>query len=224
MRINGKWFFNEVLKNPSYLYEIDEQFVLFESNECEFKKMNYHTKGKRLEYVRDSSSSITYDAVNDSWTDEAYRTIDFGAAYQNVSDEFYTWLTANAVQLSKPISMTHPKGIRLLTKGKKCTEDIEVVPTFLESVSVSIKEQCGAEFTIFCTTCENGTLGRYLGFADNETVTISNVLKGSVLVVQCGLENNEWTIEGDYIRVDDQANINTLAIQVNGIVSIKNSK
>ena len=122
------------------------------------------------------------------------------------------------------IEMTKAKGVKLLTAGKKCTEDIEVVPTFLESVSVSILEQFGAEFTIICTTCDNGTLGDFWGFADNETVTISNVLKGSVLVVQCGLENSEWTIAGDYIRVDDQANINTLAIQVNGIVSIKNSK
>ena len=43
------------------------------------------------------STEIAYDVYYDNvWTDEAYRTVDFGEKDQLTSPEFYTWLCANA--------------------------------------------------------------------------------------------------------------------------------
>ena len=225
-KVNGKWYFNETL-NDIALLNVNTT-VSFLSNGTEYVALLItNMMGNRtLEYGKEGYNFATgrgldtaYDVT--AFTDEAYRTIDFGAAYQEVSDEFYTWLTANAVQLSKPIPMEHPKGIRLLTKGKKCTEDIEVVPTFLESVSVSITDLVGVEFTIICTTCDNGTLDGFLGYVDANTITIDNVLKGSILSINCGLENDLWKIDGDYKHISDY-DPNRLVIQVNGDLNISN--
>lgn len=135
MKINGKWYFNETIKmaDGANVFEIVSFEGYYGENPENFLSI-YIVKDDNgadtyIYYYTDTEQNEDCQVYQNGWL-ESNRTIDFGAAYQEVSDEFYNWLTANAKQISKPIPMEHPKGIRLLTKGKKCTEDIEVVPTF----------------------------------------------------------------------------------------------
>lgn len=177
MKINGKWYFNETLPVET---EGANQEVKFVSNRKEYDGIRryYGTKyGYTVEYnlPEDSPAVFRIDGDDVWWVNEAYRTIDFGAAYQEVSDEFYSWLTANAVQLSKPIPMTHPKGIKLLTKGKKCTEDIEVVPTFIETVEIKISDMAG----IF--TDDEATTFMLMSVVENGVVNVRKVAAGETV-------------------------------------------
>ena len=173
MKINGKWYFNE---HPVYNdnWTLDVSFV---SNGKNFDSIE-STDEKGLRYLLDLYVQTVYYWDMFAWDDDAYRTIDFGAAYQEVSDEFYTWLTANAVQLSKPIPMTHPTGILLLTAGKKCMEDIEVVPTFAAAETVKIDFNQLEDTDIFACVVENGEIKTKRISTDGTY----NVVKNSILV------------------------------------------
>lgn len=93
--ISGVWTFNETLKKrPEY------GAASFISNGIEYTGM---TEGLSvgayvLKYL--GATVNVYSYATNTWTDEIYRTVDFGTTSQTVSDEFYTWLTANAVQQS----------------------------------------------------------------------------------------------------------------------------
>lgn len=191
MKINGKWYFNEVLYlKGEFTQEING--VLGNDSSSVFTYLEYD-----LVWLYANNESV-YEDSSKTWENEAYRTIDFGAAYQEVSDEFYTWLTANAVQLSKPIPMTHPKGIRLLTKGKKCTEDIEVVPTFIETVTAEFYTT--AEY--YGTAVVNGViqpLNIQFDAGDDEILTVE-LLKGSILTI-IGVNAVPYTNDGQGDRI-----------------------
>ncbi len=47
-------------------------------------------------------SSVSVCSIGGNWRSEAYREIDFGETPQTVDDEFYAFLTANAVKLDLP--------------------------------------------------------------------------------------------------------------------------
>ena len=67
-----------------------------------------------------------YDNTDDpAWSDEAYRTIDFGTTEQTVSADFYNWLTANAIRKIQ-INITENGTVTLATAGKYCDRNIDV--------------------------------------------------------------------------------------------------
>ena len=204
MRINGKWYFNEVFpyEDAGMGHDVFHKinFISGGSEYDEIQVQYYNGLGANESVIlnynlwRDATiipikatESYSRNYGSGGWHDEAYRTIDFGAAHQEVSDDFYNWLTANAVQLSNPIPMTHPKGIRLLTKGKKCTEDIEVVPTFetIETVTIQLQNM-GADYIGQYTAFENGTVvtKEYSYCYDNATESINNVVVGSLFIAK----------------------------------------
>lgn len=98
--VSGVWVFNE---RPTYAalstvvvnVTIDgiafEGFVVETDNESQ----GYFTiyAGLYSDYTLGR-----WDASSNSWNKEAYRTWDFGTEPQEVSEEFYAWLTANAVK------------------------------------------------------------------------------------------------------------------------------
>ena len=218
MKINGKWYFNEVVSDCPARSEYS-----FVSNGKNYIAMNASIADKnRFSYYYQGTS---YDNawLNGSWTDEAYRTIDFGAAYQEVSDEFYNWLTANAVQLTKPIPMTHPKGIKLLTKGHKLSKDLEVVPTFMETVTANITNGgLGAdEYKLYATRFVNGKLvteqlteGTYSGIVKDSLIVVC-VLNTNYILGYNGLfsiedfyfTNNEDNVEVAFFKVEDNVSL-----------------
>lgn len=235
MRINGKWYFNEVLNLANISQKVN--FTSFNTQYTEMLISNHPMMGSDISYLRWGRSSVMPEAEvvvyytidgGYGYENEAYRTIDFGAAYQEVSDEFYTWLTANAKQLSKPIPMTHPKGIRLLTKGKKCTEDIEVVPTFMETVTVTFYDELGTGVTLFCTVLENGVIsGKVFQVTTNAPVTVNNVIKNSVvaLAVTNPFESagEGWTAQGEYDYLNPTESYNSVGYVVKGDIFIQTS-
>lgn len=194
MKINGKWYFNETLPGET---EGANQEVKFVSNRKEYDGIRryYGTKyGYTVEYIlpEDSPAVFRMDGDDVWWTDEAYRTVDFGAAYQEVSDEFYAWLTANAVQLSKPIPMTHPKGIRLLTKGHKLSKDLEVVPTFAAAETVTFSGDFSNQTFdgfIWGTRVVNG---EFVSEKLSPTKEYTDIVKGSLLVAEC---SSTWNFQ-----------------------------
>lgn len=193
MKINGKWYFNE---HPVYNdnWTLDVSFV---SNGKNFDSIE-STDEKGLRYLLDLYVQTVYYWDMFAWVDEAYRTIDFGAAYQEVSDEFYTWLTANAVQLSKPIPMTHPKGIKLLTKGHKLSKDLEVVPTFAAAETVTFSGDFSNQSFdgfIWGTRVVNG---EFVSEKLSPTKEYTDIVKGSLLVAECSSTwnfNTEGNVE-----------------------------
>lgn len=143
--IKGKWLFNETLDLTSLPYFADKIAVNFTSNNIPFssiyKRNSMDGVAQILMYWDDEAYDIY--ANNDDmdaskgWTNQAYRTVDFGSTEQTVSDEFLTWMTANATQ-DQPagvtiaykdtiISIKDGQTVTLHTTDKKLTEDLEII-------------------------------------------------------------------------------------------------
>lgn len=186
MKINGKWQLNET---PTMKEEYDQTINVtikgVQYDGIDFEILDLSLGAFAIWAGNDADEILgTWDEYSNGWESEAHRTWDFGAAYQEVSDEFYTWLTANAVQLTKPIPMTHPKGILLLTAGKKCMEDIEVVPTFAaaETIEVKLSNEVGGNHGTFCyTSIENGAMVNKLINETDPLPTSINAVKNSYI-------------------------------------------
>lgn len=93
--VSGVWVFNETLP----LFEANET-VKFTSNSEDYNGITlYDTGADGLQVLYKHGAddhTVTYEF--DSWVTDAFRTVDFGTTAQEVSEEFYTWLTANAVK------------------------------------------------------------------------------------------------------------------------------
>ena len=83
--VSGVWVFNSDIDSPDFIQTV-----------------NFSSDGKTYEKMWAEMSEVYYDddvAWNSTdWYNEAYRTVDFGTEPQEVSEEFYAWLTANAVK------------------------------------------------------------------------------------------------------------------------------
>ena len=103
--VSGVWVFNEVLNIPEG-FALEEE-VSFTSFNTQYNKLYFlntiRSGGSEVSYLYLGTSSLMPDGhdvtyTSDGWEAEAYRSIDFGTTSQEVSEEFYTWLTANAVK------------------------------------------------------------------------------------------------------------------------------
>ena len=197
MKINGKWYFNSSLTFDDFeitgnRMQEDVSFTSVDrsiegdvqSTSCTNMIFEYTMYYEVYYGIDDGSAYCVYS--DGYWLIDEARTIDFGAAYQEVSDDFYAWLIANAIPLNQVIPMAHPKGIRLLTKGKKGTEDIEVVPTFMENVEITINNlypNLKGSFSIEYSVYENNELKHIIvDHINDESVTIK-VAKNSFFVI-----------------------------------------
>lgn len=96
-KIRGTWYFNETLTDVN----LANQSISFISEAKEYIGMLYSERKEELRYSnKGGGEGGVYGDADGSWRNEAYRTVDFGAAYQEVSDEFYNWLIANAEQIT----------------------------------------------------------------------------------------------------------------------------
>lgn len=143
--IKGKWLFNEM---PSLPNDGISQFITFdlvnaaEETVTAYKIVvgnKFGVVSVAFSYYEDGSSpTLVYYATN-GWTDQTYRTIDFGTTEQEVSDEFYTWFTTNATQIEEtPIATTITyndstlttleagQGATLACNGKKAKSNIVI--------------------------------------------------------------------------------------------------
>lgn len=98
-KVKGRWIFNTVLNDAGTEGGVvSGQTVSFTSNGGVFD---------RIIPVAGYQSVMTYSNIEYSysvyshsagWTNEAFKVIDFDATEQEVTDEFYAWLTSNATQ------------------------------------------------------------------------------------------------------------------------------
>ena len=97
--VSGVWVFNE---NIIYSQTNICEKVNFVSNGISFDEMQFTYESKddynTIAYMEERGKENCEPYV-DGWDGvEAYRTIDFGTTPQEVSKEFYNWLTVNAVK------------------------------------------------------------------------------------------------------------------------------
>ena len=85
--VSGVWVFNEIVTLVNETISQDIAFI-------------YNADGDTATNITVDSSEVSFSGlrVYDDGFAEAYRTVDFGDAIQEVSEEFYAWLTANAVK------------------------------------------------------------------------------------------------------------------------------
>lgn len=95
--IKGVWVFNEILTLPDNRIL---QTVNFISDGKTGSSIDVQHLSPEPEVYYDGVDFDYYPVCMGVWDKEAFRTIDFGTTVQEVSEEFYTWFTANAVQQS----------------------------------------------------------------------------------------------------------------------------
>lgn len=89
-KVSGVWVFNETLSAEK---GIKETVSFINGSGTPVLKIEVSLSGGIV--LMFGSSPIYYAA---EWEYETNRTVDFGTTAQEVSEEFYTWLTANAVK------------------------------------------------------------------------------------------------------------------------------
>lgn len=91
-KVSGTWTWNDA---PNVSTSIN-QAVNFTSNSSNFNEIN--TAASRLNYTYTDGGSTETVYRNNTWSNDAYKTVNFGSTEQEVSEEFYNYLTQNAVQ------------------------------------------------------------------------------------------------------------------------------
>jgi hypothetical protein len=106
--IKGIWVFNDYLTWEDF----GSHNVNFTSNSKTFTSISCGTDpdymdSAALAYANDGETVYVYNfEYTNEWSNEAYKTVDFGSTEQTVDDTFYTWLTANATQQSQTTPVT----------------------------------------------------------------------------------------------------------------------
>ena len=141
--VKGIWFFNGTITQiPT------EETVDFSVIRADGSVTNYI--GMRLYNMYLSYKPNAYQVHNahfygnSSWVEECFRTVDFGTTEQTVSNDFYTWLTANAVQQSS--DQSEPTTDILYTvNGSSLTAVANAIRAKKETTAVFTLEQMAVE-------------------------------------------------------------------------------
>lgn len=106
-RVEGIWVFNNTLTDDlptgKYYVELTCNNIVFDyMNKTDYSSLAY-LSNEKIEELDGSNGIQVYfyeewESYSVGWTDELYRTIDFGTTPQTVTKEFYNWLTTNAVK------------------------------------------------------------------------------------------------------------------------------
>lgn len=105
--IKGTWFFDETLKTPDTIFGGDK--LISESVNFTCRPVNYLMSEEHISMFVDDFYSAdimdlhygttkVYDGDTKTWSDGAYRRLDFGDEDQTVSKDFYNWFTDNATE------------------------------------------------------------------------------------------------------------------------------
>ncbi len=103
-KLSGEWVFNEQVSIPEDIDIVNTQSINFNSNGSSFTSMSFTeapTYNVPFYYFNYDDTQVGFGPGGiELAIDEAYRTVDFGSAPQEVSQEFYDWFTANATKVS----------------------------------------------------------------------------------------------------------------------------
>lgn len=129
--ISGIWYFNEVLTFDNAIADYPINFTsIYQPNE-KFTVMDAYSEDPNgiLEYETATYDEYVVYGSRPEWSHEEARTVNFGSTPQSVSDEFYTWLTANATKSG-------------LSNLKTVTESIK---KYVDSKDADIKESVNSK-------------------------------------------------------------------------------
>ena len=97
--VKGVWVFNETITKIPVSENVNFSVTFSDGHIINYDRM--FISGNDLGYKQAGQSAVTcayYHSISPNrWTNEIWRTVDFGTTEQTVTDAFYTWLTANAV-------------------------------------------------------------------------------------------------------------------------------
>ena len=96
--VSGIWLLNDTIHISSSGEW--EQTISFTSNGTSYTKIAASFPEVAIWQITYDSFGVVLDHPRWSWeaTGVGYRTIDFGSAPQEVSEEFYNWITTNAIK------------------------------------------------------------------------------------------------------------------------------
>ena len=96
-KVKGKWIFNTTLTDAGTEGSVvSGQTVSFTSNGGVFDRIIPLSGYQSVMTYSNIEYSYSVYTHSDGWTNEAFKVIDFDATEQEVSAEFYAWLTKNA--------------------------------------------------------------------------------------------------------------------------------
>lgn len=99
--LSGVWTFNSQIYKSDTIKGV-KQPINFTSNAVSYIAMEIESGGDRYGYMdyysSDTASVDAYDFSDLVWVSDNYQVVNFGSTPQTVSDEFYTWFTANATK------------------------------------------------------------------------------------------------------------------------------
>ena len=97
--VSGVWVFSEYI--DLFADPTTTQNVTFTSKNTKYSSVVFYEGGGSIGYNNITAAAESLDENDNAfveWIEPEYKTIDFGTTPQEVSEEFYAWLTANAVK------------------------------------------------------------------------------------------------------------------------------
>lgn len=151
--VSGVWKWNDTLSQLNGI----TQSVNFHSNNVAYTEIEYST-GLTGPFNMHYDSTTVYDA--NIWTNEAYKTIDFGSSPQEVSQNFYDFLTANATYQSTVKTVSSDNLARFKQKCDETYAAIDNIPTVsTELVNLGTLSTSGTLTTDQATQIGTTTVG-----------------------------------------------------------------
>ena len=100
--VKGVWVWNDTI-DVSINREFELAFTTIAIGQTlQITKINTYSSGEMIYTAIGEGEISVYVNYSGGWMHEGYKTINFGSTAQTVSDDFYTYLTANATPQSSP--------------------------------------------------------------------------------------------------------------------------
>lgn len=100
--VKGVWVWNDTI-DVSINREFELAFTTIAIGQTlQITKINTYSSGEMIYTAIGEGEIPVYVNYSGGWMHEGYKTINFGSTAQTVSDDFYTYLTANATPQSSP--------------------------------------------------------------------------------------------------------------------------
>lgn len=146
-KIKGVWVFNDVVSHFYWLASYQMINVTFTSNGERFTSLYWYDVPAGDDTIYHLSYDETLAVAGPfgnlyNWDNDAYKTVDFGSAEQDVSDEFLAWMQENATQQASEGTTPTAEGVKeklqsLITAsnaktGKSDANLTDAVKTLLE--------------------------------------------------------------------------------------------
>lgn len=163
-KIKGVWVFNDVVSHFYWLASYQMINVTFTSNGERFTSLYWYDVPAGDDTIYHLSYDETLAVAGPfgnlyNWDNDAYKTVDFGSAEQDVSDEFLAWMQENATQqASEETTTPTAEGVKeklqsLITAsnaktGKSDANLTDAVKTLLEGYGQGGGGECSGKHII----------------------------------------------------------------------------